>query len=88
MLKRQSGLPPENALNILEYRVPENVSLVGFDDIELCTMVMPQITTLHVGKQRMGVKAVDTLVWRIKNKKAPIEKVLLPVELIERESVK
>lgn len=84
----RAALLLNNALNMLGFKVPDDVALVGFDDIEMCTMVMPQITTLHVGKYRMGVKAVDTLIWRVKNKKAPLEKVLLPVELVERESVK
>ncbi|MBD5455704.1 MAG: LacI family transcriptional regulator [Lachnospiraceae bacterium] len=76
-----------NALRSLEYRVPEDIGIVGFDDMEISTMVMPGLTTLHIAKKNMGMKAVQTLQWRLQNRKAKPEKIVLPVELVIRGSV-
>lgn len=76
-----------NALRELNYRVPEEIGIVGFDDMEISTMVMPGLTTLHIAKKNMGMKAVQTLQWRLQNRKAKPEKIILPVELVVRGSV-
>lgn len=76
-----------NALRRMDYRVPEDIGIVGFDDVELSTMVDPGLTTLHIAKKNMGMKAVNMLQWRISNRRAKPETVLLPVELIIRGSV-
>ena len=49
------------ALKQLGYRVPQQVSVVGFDDIELASYVEPHLTTMHVKRREMGVQAVDLL---------------------------
>ena len=43
-------------------RVPEDVSITGFDDIELARIVTPELTTVHVPHRAMGTKAADELV--------------------------
>ena len=77
-----------NALHSLGHRLPDDVSIIGFDDMDLCTMTVPRLTTMHVAKKRMGSRAARLLIWRIANSRAPVEKVLLPVELVVRDSVK
>jgi LacI family transcriptional regulator len=42
--------------------VPEDVSITGFDDIELARIVTPQITTVHVPHHEMGRKAAEVLI--------------------------
>ena len=76
-----------NALRALGYRIPEDIGIVGFDDMEISTMVMPCLTTLHIAKKNMGMKAVQTLQWRLQNRKAKPEKIILPVDLVLRDSV-
>lgn len=77
-----------NALNILKYKIPDDVSIIGFDDTVLCNMVMPKLTTVRVNKELMGMKAVDRLLWRINHENEPVESIIMEVELIERESVR
>lgn len=69
-----------------EYKVPQDVSLVGFDDVEADLMVRPPLTTIRVPKIEMGVEALKLIVNTLKNKKSLPKKVLVPVELIVRES--
>lgn len=77
-----------NTLQTMGYRVPEDISIIGFDDMDIGTMVMPQLTTMHVAMKRMGIRALKLLLWRLKNKQAPVEKILMPVELVIRNSVR
>lgn len=77
-----------NALNLLGYKVPEEVSIIGFDDIFLCNMIMPKLSTIKVNKELMGRKAVKRLLWRMRHKSDPVENTIMSVELVERESVK
>lgn len=78
-------------LNYLQnngYKVPQDVSLVGFDDVEADLMLSPPLTTIRVPKIEMGVEALKLLVNTLKNKKSISKKILVPVELIIRESTK
>lgn len=77
-----------NALSLLGYKIPEDVSIIGFDDIMLCSMIVPKLTTVKVNKELMGRKAVQRLLWRMRHKTDPIENTIMSVELVERESVK
>lgn len=76
------------ALEKLGMQVPRDISIVGFDDIELSKMVVPGITTLHVNKALMGQKAVERLLQRMECPGEKVEKILLDVALVERDSVK
>ncbi len=46
----------------MKLRVPEDISITGFDDIELAQVVEPNLTTVHVPHRKMGRKAAQTLV--------------------------
>lgn len=67
-------------------RVPEDVALVGFDDIELAQYTTPPLTTLHVPRQRLGSLAATLLLKVLGGEDpAPLE---LPVSLVVRASSK
>ena len=68
------------------YKVPQDVSLVGFDDVDADIMLRPPLTTIRVPKIEMGVEALRLIVNSVKSKKSLPKKVLVPVELIIRES--
>jgi DNA-binding LacI/PurR family transcriptional regulator len=76
------------ALEILGLKVPVDASIIGFDDIDLCTVVRPQLTTIRVNRELMGEKAVKRLLWRINNGNEPYVKIGMEVSFIERESVR
>ena len=43
------------------YRIPEDISIIGFDDINFCTIYSPTISTVHVNKLMLGKMALSTL---------------------------
>lgn len=43
------------------YRVPEEISVIGFDDMPICQLLEPQLTTMAVPNERMGALAVEKL---------------------------
>lgn len=59
----------------LGLRVPEDVSVTGFDDIELARIVDPALTTVHVPHREMGRKAAHALIALVEGQKdVPSEK--------------
>lgn len=68
-------------------RVPEDLSVVGFDDIELSNQTMPRLTTMAVDKVSMGRLAVQTLAHRLAWPEAARVVTMLQPSLLERESV-
>lgn len=66
--------------------VPEDVAVIGFDDISWCEVAWPKLTTVRQPFARMGHSAIDLLIKRISDPDRDIQKVVHPVKLIERES--
>ena len=67
-------------------RVPEDVSVVGFDDIDLAGKIVPALTTVRVDREDMGVRAVQRIRYLLSHPQSGPESVIMPVALIERES--
>jgi Transcriptional regulators len=67
-------------------RVPEDVSIVGFDDFGLSRVTTPGITTIHVPAEEMARIATERLFDLIDGKPGGFARRHLPVALIERES--
>ncbi|MGI9060236.1 MAG: LacI family DNA-binding transcriptional regulator [Ktedonobacteraceae bacterium] len=69
------------------YRIPEDVAVMGFDDIEEASFAMPSLSTVVPDKQRMGELAVSFLLERIEGTRTgPAERVEVPFHLMVRES--
>lgn len=66
--------------------VPGDVSITGFDDIELATVISPALTTVHVPHREMGQLAGDTLYNLVKDATGPI-RIELETRIVERESL-
>jgi LacI family transcriptional regulator len=70
-------------------RVPEDLSVVGFDDLPLSSIVDPPLTTIQVSKAQIGRMAVQLVVERIRgDPEMPSVKVLIGGRLVERRSVR
>ncbi|MFQ5825200.1 MAG: LacI family DNA-binding transcriptional regulator [bacterium] len=67
-------------------KVPQDVSIIGFDDIEVCLQVEPRLSTVRVFKEELGAIAVRRIVEKIENKKLMVNQIIVPVELVLRES--
>jgi len=70
------------------YRVPDDVSVIGFDDRPICTMIDPQLTTIEVPKQIFGPVVVDMLVDKMEKRKEYSLKMEIGTKLVVRDSVK
>lgn len=71
-------------LGELGFRIPEDVSVVGFDNISESVIVSPELTTVHVDKERMAHMAVDLLIQSIEADPAVKMKIMVDTQLIER----
>ena len=72
----------------LGVRVPDDISIVGFDDLDLSRLCIPSLTTIHQDIQEKGAKAVEILLSDIKGKSQGKQEVVLPISLVRRDSVK
>ena len=69
--------------------VPDDVSIIGFDDLPMSALMEPPLTTMKVSNARIGRYAMRLIVERIENDvKLPSTKVSIGGELIERKSVR
>lgn len=69
-------------------RVPEDVGLVGYDDIYMAAMVSPGLTTVRQPKYEMGYEAAKALVDMIENRKRPENGHILSTDLVIRETTR
>lgn len=68
--------------------IPEDKSIVGFDDNYLCRLTHPTLTTIHQDAEQKGVLATDMILAQLRNEPIENRSVILPVSLVERESVR
>ncbi|ARA93866.1 LacI family transcriptional regulator [Rhodothermaceae bacterium RA] len=77
------------ALRELGLRVPEDVSVIGYDDIDMASYASVPLTTVHVPKKTMGSQAAEILIRHIEALDAgTIEKICLPARLVVRASTR
>jgi len=75
------------AIKDARLRIPEDVSVIGFDDIELAKISSPPLSTVRVYKEEMGSIAVRILLQRINGYTNQPLTTMVPTKLVERESV-
>ncbi|UIP06254.1 substrate-binding domain-containing protein [Erythrobacter sp. SDW2] len=68
--------------------IPGDISLVGYDDNAVATQVRPQLTTVRQPCEAMGEAAATLIAARLRNPRLPNEQVVVPFEIVERESVR
>jgi DNA-binding LacI/PurR family transcriptional regulator len=76
------------ALQAHGVKVPDNVSVIGFDDIAWASHTEPPLTTIRIQREEMGRLAANLLIRQIEAGpgKAPATKLLMQTELVVRES--
>lgn len=71
------------------YRIPEDISIIGFDDAPLAYVGFPALTTVNVPKEYLGKFAVQKLLERIRDKgTTPFSKTCINTSLVIRSTVK
>ncbi len=67
-------------------RVPEDVSVIGFDDIPQASMIRPTLTTINQPLEKMGRVATQMLLDLLHNPEKKAERIELPTQLVVRDS--
>jgi DNA-binding LacI/PurR family transcriptional regulator len=75
------------ALHEAGLRVPDDVSVVGFDDIDVVKHLTPALTTVRVNKEAIGAVAIRSLLTRFADPESTSVTSIIDVELIVRASV-
>lgn len=74
------------AVKELGYSIPDDLAVVGFDNIDMAKMVYPSLTTISQPLYDMGVIGMKLLTKKINKEKIDKNKIILQHKLIERES--
>lgn len=74
--------------NQLGKNIPDDISIAGFDDISVSSLLNPSLTTIAQPKYEIGKQAMKTLNRMIEENTLEAENVLLPCEFIRRDSTK
>jgi len=77
-----------SALKRLGYSIPDDVQVIGFDNIELSGVLLPKLTTIAQPIQEIAIEAIRKLNVLIKKQELKELHSLMPVTLIERETTK
>lgn len=77
------------AINERGLKIPDDISVVGYDDIEVASIISPKLTTVSQPFYDMGKNAAELLLKRIKEDTEAIpQTILLPTKLVIRESAR
>jgi LacI family transcriptional regulator len=80
------------AIGVMQYlkekavRIPQDISLIGFDDVEADLSLDPPLTTIGVPKTELGIEVMKLMFDMLQNPLTSPKKILVPVELVERKS--
>jgi LacI family transcriptional regulator len=67
-------------------RAGKDISVIGFDDLDFAATLMPPLTTVSVGMEEIGKRAVKALAERIQNPDSPVRREIIMVKITERQS--
>jgi LacI family transcriptional regulator len=79
------------AMNELQdhgYKIPGQISVAGIDNLSMSENCRPSLTSVHIEKQEMGIRALRLLINQIQSKKSIQETILLGVHLVIRQSTR
>jgi len=70
------------------YNIPDDISIVSFDNVDISKSCKPKLTTVDISKRDFAESAYDQLLERIDNPASPVKTLYIQTEIIERESVR
>ncbi|WP_028021762.1 substrate-binding domain-containing protein [Enterovibrio calviensis] len=76
-----------NAANEKGIAIPKDLSIIGYDDIQISKYMTPSLTTIHQPKHRLGQTAVDTLLAKLEKNSDEAKVIQLEPTLVKRCSV-
>jgi len=82
----ESALGVLQAAHELDIRIPDALSVIGFDDIELARYVHPTLTTIGADKHELAARITENLIAAIEGRRTVDRDIEVPVHLIERQS--
>ena len=85
----QNDLMAAGAIKALKERsfaIPQDVKIVGYDNIFMTSLLNPSITSVHIPKQRLGEEAATLLLKLIQSPGTKVQNIELPLTLIERQT--
>jgi LacI family repressor for deo operon, udp, cdd, tsx, nupC, and nupG len=77
-----------HAARELGLRVPEQLAVIGVDDMPLASYFDPPLTTMRQDMPRIGREAAHILLERIRNPRAALSHIKMPAELVVRQSTR
>lgn len=75
-----------NALDEIGFIVPDDMSIVSFNNVLLSEMSRPPLTSVDINIFDLGFQAANSLIQKIENPKEPVKRIIIPHELIVRQS--
>ncbi|WP_134113219.1 LacI family DNA-binding transcriptional regulator [Hypnocyclicus thermotrophus] len=69
-------------------KIPDDILIIGFDNIPGCEYTTPQLSTIDQGIYEKGYKSINILINKIENNNKDSIEVQIPIKIIERESTK
>lgn len=75
------------AIREKELRVPEDISVIGFDNIDMASFMSPELTTIDVSLEEIAKNSIQSLIYYFKNDKFNKKEIIIPTSLISRESI-
>ncbi len=81
-----SALGSIRAIQDSGLRVPEDISVIGFDDIQIAVHANPSLTTVRQPLQKVGEIAARTLIDQIEGREEYLPEILIEPELVVRKS--
>jgi DNA-binding LacI/PurR family transcriptional regulator len=70
----------------LNVRVPDELAVVGFDNVHMAAQTHPPLTSISQPRAEIGARAAQLLIDRIEGKRGPPEHIVLPTRLVVRSS--
>ena len=75
-----------NGCSEMSINVPNEVSVIGFDNIILSQIIRPKLSTVNQNMKKLGTAAAENIVKLIENKELRCENVIIETQLIIRDS--